>query len=72
MCIACRNRESQHTLIRLQLDGKRAVAYRGEGRSFYLCRDCSLDAKRIRKLIKRFKFNEEEFFTLIKELSTDG
>jgi len=72
MCIACRNRESQHTLIRIQFDNGRAIPYRGEGRSCYLCHPCSRNAKRIRQITKRFKIGEEEFLKLIKELSTDG
>ncbi len=72
MCIACRNRESQHTLIRIQFDGNRAVPYTGYGRSWYLCRRCSQDAKRVKSVSKRFKIDVEEFLTLIKELETDG
>ena len=72
MCIACRNRESQHTLIRIQFDGNLAIPYRGEGRSYYLCRSCSRNAKRIRQITKRFRLEEEAFLELIKELDTDG
>ena len=43
MCIHCRERFSQETLIRLQCDTKeemRIINYSGTGRSFYLCNSC--------------------------------
>ena len=72
MCIACRNRESQRALFRIQFEDGRAVAYRGTGRSCYICRTCSRDHKRIRKIVKRFKIDEAEFVKLLKEYETDG
>ena len=72
MCIACRNRESQHSLIRIQFVENRAIAYTGSGRSFYLCRECGRNPKRIRQITKRYKLEEEDFLKLIKELDTDG
>jgi predicted RNA-binding protein YlxR (DUF448 family) len=72
MCIACRNRDSQSALIRIQFDGGRVFPYRGMGRSSYLCRTCSQDIKRIRKIAKRFRIEEAEFVKLLKEYNTDG
>ncbi|WP_457606600.1 DUF448 domain-containing protein [Nitratifractor sp.] len=72
MCIACRNRESQRTLIRIQFENNRVFAYRGFGRSSYLCRRCAGDEQKIRNVSKRFKTSSEELFKLIKELETDG
>ncbi|WP_456458380.1 DUF448 domain-containing protein [Nitratifractor sp.] len=72
MCIACRNRESQHSLIRIQFIKNRAVAYTGSGRSYYVCQECGRTPKRIKKIIKQFKLDEEDFLKLIKELDTDG
>jgi len=72
MCIACRNRESQSALIRIQFEEHRVVPYRGTGRSSYLCRACSQDIKRIRKMAKRFRVEEAELVKLLKEYNTDG
>jgi predicted RNA-binding protein YlxR (DUF448 family) len=72
MCIACRNRDSQSALIRIQFEGSRVIPYRGEGRSSYICRPCSQDIKRIRKIAKRFRVEEAELVKLLKEYYTDG
>ncbi len=72
MCIACRTRDSQSALIRIQFEDGRALPYRGTGRSSYLCHACSQDGKRIRKIAKRFRIDERELLTLLKEYYTDG
>jgi len=69
MCIACRSRHPQNTLIRLKHEGKDIVAFDGKGRSFYLCDICSTDEKKIKGLSKRFKQDEEEFAAIIKQLT---
>jgi len=72
MCIACRNRHPQNSLIRLKLEGKDIVAFDGKGRSFYLCDICSQNEKKIKGLVKRFKQDEERFTKLLKELMKNG
>jgi len=72
MCIACRSRHPQNTLIRLKLEGKDVVAFDGRGRSFYLCDVCSKNEKKIKGLTKRFKQDEECFVKLLKELIKNG
>ncbi len=72
MCIACRSRHPQNTLIRLKLEGKDVVAFDGQGRSFYLCDSCSQNEKKIKGLTKRFKQDEERFVKLLKELINNG
>ncbi|MEA3433619.1 MAG: DUF448 domain-containing protein [Campylobacterota bacterium] len=72
MCIACRSRHPQNTLIRLKLEGKDVVAFDGQGRSFYLCAVCSQNEKKIKGLTKRFKQDEECFVKLLKELIKNG
>ena len=72
MCIACRSRHPQNTLIRLKLEGKDVVAFDGRGRSFYLCDICSTNEKKIKGLTKRFKQDEEYFVKLLKELIKNG
>ena len=47
MCIACRERDLQKKLIRLQQDSNNSIIpYSGKGRSFYLCTVCSKDEKK--------------------------
>jgi predicted RNA-binding protein YlxR (DUF448 family) len=72
MCIACRNRHPQNTLIRLRQDGNEVIAFDGEGRSFYLCDICIKNEKKIKGLVKRFKQDEERFAKLLKELMNNG
>lgn len=72
MCIACRSRHPQNTLIRLKLSGKEVVVYDGQGRSLYLCNDCVKNEKKVKGLVKRFKQNKEQFTKLLKELLNDG
>ncbi len=72
MCIACRSRHPQNTLIRLKLEGKDVVAFDGQGRSFYLCDSCSQNEKKIKGLTKRFKQDEKCLVKLLKELIKNG
>ena len=72
MCISCRDRHPQKSLIRLKLEGKNIVAFDGKGRSFYLCDSCSKNEKKIKGLVKRFKQDEEQFTKLLKELIKNG
>ena len=69
MCIACRSRYPQNSLIRLKQEGKDIVAFDGKGRSFYLCSVCCVNGKKIKGLTKRFKQDEERFVTLLKQLT---
>jgi len=72
MCISCRDRHPQKSLIRLKLEGKDVVAFDGKGRSFYLCNMCIKNEKKIKGLVKRFKQDEEQFTKLLKELIKNG
>jgi len=72
MCIACRNRHPQNTLIRLKLLGKEVIAFDGLGRSFYLCDECVKNEKKVKGLVKRFNQDMEYFTKLLKELVKNG
>ena len=72
MCVACRNRHPQKTLIRVKLSGREVVAYDGAGRSFYFCHACVKNEKKVKGLVKRFKQDEERFTKLLKELIDNG
>jgi len=70
MCIACRSRHPQSTLIRLKLMGKEVVSFDGLGRSFYLCDECVKNEKKVKGLVKRFKQDMEYFTKLLTELTS--
>ena len=72
MCISCRSRHPQNSLIRLKQEGQNVIAFDGKGRSFYLCELCAKNEKKIKGLTKRFKQDEERFVKLLKELVKNG
>jgi len=72
MCITCRSRHPQNTLIRVKLSGQEVIGYDGQGRSFYFCSTCVKNEKKVKGLVKRFKQDEERFVKLLKELVNDG
>jgi len=72
MCISCRERRSQESMLRLKMADNAIIAYDGRGRSFYLCDVCSKNQKKIKGLIKRFKQDEERFLKLLEELIKNG
>jgi predicted RNA-binding protein YlxR (DUF448 family) len=72
MCIACRTRESQNDLIRLQLMERDVVPFSGAGRSFYLCHVCVANEKRIRGIARRLGVESDVLRTTLKEFTTDG
>jgi predicted RNA-binding protein YlxR (DUF448 family) len=59
-------------MVRLQQNANQIIAYRGEGRSFYLCHKCINTQKKTKGLAKRFKQNEERFTKFLKELIKHG
>ena len=72
MCISCRSRHPQNSLIRLKQEGQNVIAFDGKGRSFYLCDLCAKNEKKIKGLTKRFKQDEERLVKLLKELINNG
>ena len=72
MCISCRSRHPQNSLIRLKQEEENVIAFDGKGRSFYLCDLCAKNEKKIKGLTKRFKQDEERFVKLLKELINNG
>ncbi|UPT77215.1 DUF448 domain-containing protein [Sulfurovum sp. XGS-02] len=71
MCIACRSRLPQNTLIRLKQEGSEVVGFDGKGRSFYLCDMCIHNEKKMKGLVKRFKQDEERFTRLLETLANE-
>ncbi len=73
MCIACRLKAPQDSLIRLQCTDGELHAFSGEGRSFYFCHDCVTDRKKmVRSLARACRSNATEIlFNRLKEIIVD-
>jgi predicted RNA-binding protein YlxR (DUF448 family) len=73
MCISCRDRSAQNKLLRLQcVDGSIEV-FKGNGRSFYLCKNCIFEEKKVLKtLMRQCKSGDKDKFTnKLKEIIAD-
>ncbi len=73
MCIVCRQRAPQNTLIRLQCKEGELYSFSGEGRSFYICRVCVSDHKKmVRSLARMCRSNATEILlNRLKEIIVD-
>ncbi|MEA3374180.1 MAG: DUF448 domain-containing protein [Campylobacterota bacterium] len=72
MCIVCRTRAEQHTLIRLQCEEKMLRPFSGNGRSFYLCKACVEDKKLDRALARQCKSGAtQQLMSQLKEIISD-
>ncbi|MBA3027079.1 MAG: hypothetical protein FP820_11855 [Sulfurimonas sp.] len=73
MCISCRERDAQNNLYRLQcIDGSVEI-FQGCGRSFYLCRNCFCQEKKVYKaLMRQCRSNDKDKLMIkLKEIITD-
>ena len=68
MCIVCRSRYPQRSLIRLKQAKENIVPFDGKGRCFYLCTTCVTNEKKVNGLVKRFKQDKERFSKLLQKL----
>jgi predicted RNA-binding protein YlxR (DUF448 family) len=73
MCISCRQRDIQNKLIRLQCENAQLSLFRGNGRSFYLCKVCLEDQKKVLKALMRQcrSGDKDKFSNILKEIITD-
>jgi predicted RNA-binding protein YlxR (DUF448 family) len=60
MCVACRKRDLQANLYRLQCKDKKLMKFSGSGRSFYVCKSCVDSKKFIKYLSKLCDLKKEE------------
>ncbi|WP_236618674.1 DUF448 domain-containing protein [Lebetimonas sp. JH292] len=60
MCVACRKREKQSNLYRLQCINNELIKFTGNGRSFYVCEKCINSKKFVRYISKLCHFNKDE------------
>ncbi len=73
MCISCRQRDAQINLIRLQCLDSQFSLFMGSGRSFYICKICLEDSKKVLKsLMRQCKSGDrDKFSNILKEIITD-
>lgn len=74
MCVACRGRFPQESLLRLQYHDKLQV-FKGYGRSFYICKNCQSIpnlSDSIIKVCKLDKKHKETIKTALKEIFLYG
>jgi len=73
MCVSCRNRDAQSTMLRLQCINGELNKFIGSGRSFYLCKNCLEEDKKISKTLMRQCRSKEKdkYMSKLKEIITD-
>ncbi len=73
MCVSCRERFEQKALLRLQCEQQHLSAYRGAGRSFYLCMPCVENEKKVLRALARTCKNGDMTYlsTQLKEIIAD-
>jgi predicted RNA-binding protein YlxR (DUF448 family) len=73
MCIACRERQSQKLLVRLQCKEGLLETFNNSGRSFYLCNVCIADEKKVLKALMRQckSGNKDKILIGLKEIIPD-
>ncbi len=72
MCIVCRQRFTQESLLRLQCQDRLITPYQHQGRSFYLCYSCCEHKNSAKALAKQCKSGELEYLMKqLKELAID-
>jgi len=73
MCVSCRQRDEQSNLVRLQCIDGELDCFSGQGRSFYLCKVCLQDEKKISKsLMRTCRSNKKDnLMNKLKEIITD-
>ncbi|PAF51660.1 hypothetical protein BKH44_05080 [Helicobacter sp. 13S00477-4] len=65
MCICCRKRLKQKELFRLKTQNTKIELFDGNGRSFYICKECFDSDKIVMSLIKLKKTPKDK--NIIKE-----
>ena len=73
MCVACRQRDTQSNLFRLSCENSQLEVFKGIGRSFYICKVCFLDEKKLSKALMRQcrSGDKTKLMNTLKEIITD-
>ena len=75
MCVQCRERFAQNSLVRLQCFDKNISPFTGSGRSFYVCKECAQLEPFYRHMLgfhKIEKSKSEAFREQLKEIVANG
>jgi predicted RNA-binding protein YlxR (DUF448 family) len=65
MCVACRKRDLQDNLYRLQCKSNELIPFSGKGRSFYVCENCINSKKFINYVSKICNLNKQKIKEMI-------
>ncbi|WP_236617366.1 MULTISPECIES: DUF448 domain-containing protein [unclassified Lebetimonas] len=60
MCVACRKRDLQSNLYRLQCINNELIKFSGNGRSFYVCESCINSKKFVRYISRLCNLNKDK------------
>lgn len=73
MCVSCRDRFAQDNLFRLRCTDGELSSFEGVGRSFYFCKVCLEDDKRLAKTLMRVcrSGKKDELMNKLKEIVTN-
>jgi len=71
-CISCREKQEKKLLMQLQCKDKKLMSFSGSGRSFYLCKSCLDDTKKLQKALYRHCKNKDEYIVQLKEILANG
>ncbi len=73
MCVSCREKFAQKNLLRLRCKNGALSLFEGVGRSFYFCKICLDDDKRVAKVLMRTcrSGNKDELINKLKEIVTN-
>ncbi|RDU71735.1 DUF448 domain-containing protein [Helicobacter brantae] len=70
MCVVCRQKYLQSTMMRLCVKNEKIEVFCGFGRSFYLCKECADKPKSVERILKSRKLNTQENQIQLKEIIT--
>lgn len=75
MCVQCRERLAQNTLLRLQSFEHNISPFTGVGRSFYVCKNCASQESFTQHMLGKHKISKhmkETFREQLKEIVANG
>ncbi len=73
MCVSCRQRDSQSNLLRIQCIDGNLDKFNERGRSFYVCKNCLKEEKKLSKALMRQcrSGDKDKLMNKLKEIITD-
>ena len=73
MCVSCRQRDSQSNLFRFQCIDGNIDQFKGRGRSFYVCKNCLKQERKLSKALMRQcrSGDKDKLMNKLKEIITD-